>query len=741
LRIIASLIENFVLAFIFASIFILPQIFRRKSDEPSTKILFLHLRVILENLAFNLSLLVSITFLAAQLDINIKALYYIFALLFGIGIFRQLFDGEMRKSLTIRIKIILVSIGIAMWAELPAIIKSANMGSGLNMTSIGNNDVVAYALTASEFLKNGFRNTGHLANMDLNAFSRDWQHQVPNVISSFVAGLSNLYTWQIMTVVMILAIGLSALAVHQLIEELNSNLNYAKSLAGAAIVVLSPLLTYIYGNYFLGQAFSISIGLITVARFARIGKSQRIEVRDMVSIASLTVLSIYAYPIFLLPLLAVSMTLCLTSFLFKNRNNFIALSMRLIASVVIGALISFPYIPIAWRIVRTLSHVASGWPLPPLNPVALFIYGKAIGYKSSAPVLIVSWLVPILVWLVWIQKSKIEKRVKHHLVLLNVFLAISFLTIIVIKRDPADSYQSWKLLSYFFPIVYSVTLAFVLSQHQAGKILGSLLLACGLAAPFFQWSAVQKIQDMAVSANMIEVSKNPQIQRLTNLNLDLRPYFESMAMAEVIQKPKIFINSQQYFPLKQDPSACTLIRSDNRRYVKALPINKEYSLVPAQNGNCKLQNADFTWVEATSGSLYTFSSGSNGTSLLVSGWSSPEPWGTWTDGKTAKISFRVRSRSRNYMKLTIQGNEHLPKISKSLKIEYYLNNSKIGLKEFSNLNVGSDTVFTVTDKILLQSSLYTLTFKIINPVSPLSDHLSGDSRELGFGITGLKIDY
>ena len=238
---------------------------------------------------------------------------------------------------------------------------------------------------------------------------------------------------------------------------------------------------------------------------------------------------------------------------------------------------------------------------------------------------------------------------------------------------------------------------------------------------------------------MQEVAQHPLIKAQKNLNLDLKPYYESMAMAVILQSQNISINSQQYFPITQNPDACTLIRRDNRNYLKAKPINTVYSLVPSQSNSCQIKDLNLTYSQTTFGVKYFFSKGSNGITQLIDGWASPEPWGTWSDGTSAKLGVILPQDNKPEVTILIKGNVHIPLKAKELKIEYFINGKTLLEKTFTQENISSDTLLKFPAEWVEKNRVVLIEFKIINPVSPKDDGLSPDPRAIGFGIVSLEI--
>jgi hypothetical protein len=312
--------------------------------------------------------------------------------------------------------------------------------------------------------------------------------------------------------------------------------------------------------------------------------------------------------------------------------------------------------------------------------------------------------------------------------------------VLAFKGDPNDSYQTWKFISYMLPCIYTIMLTFIIRQGVIGKILIIFLLFVGLLSPIRQWTNSINLDDLAVSHEMENTADNPLILNQKNLNLDLRPYYESMAMAVVLQAPQIYINSPQYFPLKQNPDACTLIRRDNLKYLLSKPINSTYALVPSQTSKCALTGLKISYLPTAYGKTIYFSKGSEGTKSLISGWSTPESWGTWSDGNNATIGIVLPQLKKTEITLKINGSAHIPMKSEILEVKYFVNGKKVQDKNFVKENISSETILKFPSTLVDKDSVVLLEFRIKNATSPKNDGISQDPRKIGFGISSLEVE-
>jgi hypothetical protein len=127
--------------------------------------------------------------------------------------------------------------------------------------------------------------------------------------------------------------------------------------------------------------------------------------------------------------------------------------------------------------------------------------------------------------------------------------------------------------------------------------------------------------------------------------------------------------------------------------------------------------------------------------LPMSGFSSPEPWGWWTDGGGGgEMSFQLESsiNSDNCL-LKIYGHAYIPKIiRKSQVVSFYLNGNLIDKIEISRDN--SKEFF----EIVVPSNFFAIKHNVLEiramyPTSPKSEGISDDGRLLGFALRGIAV--
>jgi hypothetical protein len=113
----------------------------------------------------------------------------------------------------------------------------------------------------------------------------------------------------------------------------------------------------------------------------------------------------------------------------------------------------------------------------------------------------------------------------------------------------------------------------------------------------------------------------------------------------------------------------------------------------------------------------------------IIGWSSPEEWGTWTEGKQTFLVMNVDSSDDLFLHLNING------VFNNNPVNVYVNDKLIGNFEF----VIGENIIPISKEIY-PNKLIRIQFIIKDPKSPKDMGLSSDTRKLGIGVSSFYID-
>jgi hypothetical protein len=482
---------------------------------------------------------------------------------------------------------ILVSTAVAVWELLPSLAISASHGTPLGMTTIGNNDIAAYAMSANEFLKSGFSNSNHIFSYDMNNFAKVTIYQTPNTVISYIASIFHLRVWQVMISVMLLAIIFATLSLARLATSLFPKLKQMSATVIAGVCMLIPLTDYIVANYFLGQVFSIGVAAITLASITEVYRSNKMSTLQAIEIIAVTVLAIFTYPAFLIPFLIA--TFCwgvgITIILQKRFN--VALFLKMCLAILAGVLLSSPYLKSAIDLMLHLMQPGGGWPLPLLTPQAIFVWPGWIGSIHPFHFVMFLWGIFYLGAFVCIYRSEIEWTKKREIGLLFLFGNVGLIAVIYTRKLGMDNYQTWKLISYVVPIFFLSLLIILVEGFKFGSLVLAVIVVITSTAPIAQWSSTLHSQNGFVSSDMAMLDSRHMTKKYVELNIDVKPYFESMALASILNDSRIHIVAQSYFVSSENPSDCTLVRNDDIRYTNVRKLNQTYGIASSKIGNCR----------------------------------------------------------------------------------------------------------------------------------------------------------
>ncbi len=138
------------------------------------------------------------------------------------------------------------------------------------------------------------------------------------------------------------------------------------------------------------------------------------------------------------------------------------------------------------------------------------------------------------------------------------------------------------------------------------------------------------------------------------------------------------------------------------------------------------------------GSELDFQHGGNARAYLLEGWSSPEPWGTWSVGDDASICLPLEKPLGGAATLTVLLQPFVNPKHPVAKAQVLYFGAQIAEWTF-------DCPGSVEKQIALPRELVSsdrnpvFVFRVQNPVSPLEIGLSTDPRPLGLGFVRLRL--
>lgn len=143
----------------------------------------------------------------------------------------------------------------------------------------------------------------------------------------------------------------------------------------------------------------------------------------------------------------------------------------------------------------------------------------------------------------------------------------------------------------------------------------------------------------------------------------------------------------------------------------------------------------------SAGDRVEFSSMGGGTGYLLDGWTTPESWGVWTNGKEARIKLPINANGGIIKEISLEVNALVSPQHKEQSVDLWLDDEKVqsfSLKSYSDnmMKIGIPESARKTGAI---RNYHLLRFSILNPVRPVDIGMGPDSRSLGLGLKALSL--
>jgi hypothetical protein len=545
----------------------------------------------LRNLYTNLTVLVAGGFTTAFFHIRYK---YFFMVLMTIFVYNLLLKrGNFLKYLaSLFSQKTLCSICVAVFAYAPALLNSLRNNQFLGMTSQRNNDVGFYALVAKEFLRSGLKNSARIENLNTTD-AVVTQHQTANQLVAFSSELFHLHPYECMNIVMLFILFLTSYLFITVVQAISSKISLKVSTLISCMVLCSPIIVYIDANYFLGEAtsFLITLGLFTLA----LDLCQKKDLGDgyFALLTVLTTLSLYTYPVFLIPYTTLMLIFLMIVSSATPKKRFSLSSNQffrgIIVAVMTGILLALPYLYYAWKLIALLSRGSFGWSIRPIDPLSIFIRTKFIDFsKPSIGLEAFGWIIAISILTLLVCLDKIIPKIIF--MLLGIFILLICFNTYAIGKGDWGHYQNWKLITYFMPVFLIVFYTSLTSQKSFFfKAITFLLIVLQFSVPWVSWKDMisGRIPSNVLTRDQLQPSiiNTSRFGRIKDINVSMPSWFETMAMANILDTEHIYLNSNSYIPPMKNPNICTL-QHLNPTDSSAIKIGLNYELLKVKNAPC-----------------------------------------------------------------------------------------------------------------------------------------------------------
>jgi hypothetical protein len=219
----------------------------------------------------------------------------------------------------------------------------------------------------------------------------------------------------------------------------------------------------------------------------------------------------------------------------------------------------------------------------------------------------------------------------------------------------------------------------------------------------------------------------------------LRYAFPSSTETRVVTIPKSFI---------EELKGRLIIEFKNKNPKSPAELGVNTDARPLGLGIVSLRLSDLTEVriEGEREDVYpidtriSFAQGGTGLKYAGTGWSSPESWGTWTDGSNSIVTLKLSDIPKRDMSLSIEGMAYLTDKHPVQDIEVLVNQRPVETLRYTSSGVTDTRVVTIPQSFIQKKKrLLTIEFKIKDPKSPAELGLSTDFRRLGLGLVSLQL--
>lgn len=474
----------------------------------------------------------------------------------------------------------------------------------------GNNDVAQFVLSAEAVKRGGFHGGGFLANQDLFIFARDGDFGVPNFLL-WASKFNFSRTWSSVTpsisainLLLFLAI-LSAFILRFQSSHKKISLIALGATSGAIVL-------YLDANIFLSQLIAMWLWgniLLVVTKLIRDSNLQ--SKRRYLCLVGLNLsATFFTYPhmalialgIFLLSILFLRLMLVKTklsankeSYKYENTSTVdLSIFEYTLLPILTIAISCNLYLIHGLKLFLFRAIAENGWPMPNGFSIAnILLVGDFWGSTQKAFEILTIFLIATLL----IREFKTQKKNNaNHIYKVEQFIwvliPIGLYALLSLIYGYA-SYKAWKVAFSFGPFVIADVLSkYYLSSRKSGYLKNlSLYLFVGILVIFpMLKQSIPLVENRDLyrnrisSADLYKLEYDLSAYKLTSLNIQLSPFFESMYAAAIVKVPSVFITVPSYAPILINQRTCTLVRTEDLEEISISQIESEevngtYSLI------------------------------------------------------------------------------------------------------------------------------------------------------------------
>jgi hypothetical protein len=336
------------------------------------------------------------------------------------------------------------------------------------------------------------------------------------------------------------------------------------SMSIASVGVLIPMHQYIVGNFFAAQMLSMGITFFAVGLvLERLSRSEDRGITLELSV--LTLLNVFVYPPIGIPMFF-AIWLFILGQDFVSQVRMLRYSFILLGVTTLAIGMQWTW---AFNLFSAQTVVEAGWPLPNISLGSAILWVDQLGTPGSPILSQGSWILLISVFLLSLVGSKNHLDRKVWIMLLAIGTAILLAVSLVTAKYGYGYYQMWKALAYLLPLLVVLTLSLLISvkslQSMKHLFIG-LLIGAGVASTSSLWgptiNAANQGSEAISNPDLTLLSSNPELRKLSSINVQLRPYLETMLVSAIVPIDNVSMASQTYTDALVMPNTCTLKRRD-----------------------------------------------------------------------------------------------------------------------------------------------------------------------------------
>jgi hypothetical protein len=476
------------------------------------------------------------------------------------------------------------SVLLAIWIYLPSLFMKFRNGSGIGLFSAGNNDIYYFASLSNQFIQSGFNNSGQLPAIDLNIFSKIVYFE-PTAIISAISSAFFIPTWKSALLTIFIGSVFNTLCVQRLVQTVLPKIQTKYIYLISFVFSSSSILIYVYSHMFLAQIFSIGISILLISNLIEYFWNENKTKILVFEMFLLVILSIFTYPIFLIAFIGFILAFSVIgTIVFQIKLDLRGLIGYGVA-VIFAFAITYPYLLTSLKSIFDMRNGEFGWALYILHPLNLLISQNVFGieFPKEWIVLLYSISVGLFLWIM--RRGNLLTRSKFPSGVFILVTSLLTLTYMVYANRSFSSYQQWKLISYFFPVVILFLLTQLVMKVKSSAYLLVFLAGVLSLNPVLTWGLDPKVGSFYGTKDFESLAGESELRDIIDLNVDLG-ISENTLLPAILDKQKLFFVSPSYYPISANGVACTLVRNDNSNYDNIVPINATYGLAKLPTQKC-----------------------------------------------------------------------------------------------------------------------------------------------------------